>query len=161
MSKKQTVYIESTIPSYLVARPSRDLLKLTRQMATQQWWSDTLPNLHPFISNYVIEEIRLGDIDAAKKRENAIRHIEVLETNEEVISLADTFIKRLNIPKKAHTDAFHLAIAVIYKIDYLVSWNFDHIVGPPVRKTFAEIGRELNCVMPVLCTPSDFSEVEL
>lgn len=154
--KKPTIYIESTIPSYLTARDSRDLLKLSRQIATRQWWDLILPDYDPVISEYVTQEIRDGDPHAAKLREKAIQDFKVLKTDDQVERLAKVILKRIHIPKKAELDAYHLAISVTHKIDYVLSWNFEHIVGPPVRKTFAEIGMELQIPMPTLCTPFDF-----
>ena len=156
MKQKPSIYIESTIPSYLTARDSQDLMKLSRQIATRNWWSDHLHQYSPIISQFVLQEIRKGDKSAAAKREDLLKGILVLETTDEVEILAKMLIERLRIPVRAKLDGYHLAIAVIYKIDFLVSWNFEHIVGPPVRKTFSEIGRELGIQMPTLCTPFDF-----
>jgi hypothetical protein len=40
------VYIETTIPSYLAAWPSRDLLQAARQQITHDWWTNR--RLRPF-----------------------------------------------------------------------------------------------------------------
>lgn len=156
MSRRPKVYIESTIPSYLTARPARDVVKQARQQLTKLWWREVLPTVDPVISDYVFREIRRGDAEAAHRRELAIHGFAVLDGAPAVDELARLIIGKLQIPKKAHLDAFHLAIAVVYQIDYVLSWNFDHIVGAPVRKTFSEIGRELDLVMPTLATPEDF-----
>ncbi|MGK5084424.1 hypothetical protein WDW37_14110 [Bdellovibrionota bacterium FG-1] len=63
------------------------------------------------------------------------------------------------IPHRARFDAFHLAFSVVYQVDYVLSWNFEHVVGAPVKRTFAEIGKELDLVMPTLCTPEELMEV--
>jgi len=75
------------------------------------------------------------------------------------VRLAKRFEKELSIPIKAQTDALHLACAVIYRVDYVLSWNFEHIVGAPVKRTFTEIGQELGLVMPTLCTPEELMEI--
>jgi hypothetical protein len=56
-----TAYIEMTIPSYLVARPSRDLLIAARQPVTCQWWEEVDDDLKLFVSNVVLQEIGAGD----------------------------------------------------------------------------------------------------
>jgi len=66
--KKPTVYIETTIPSYLTARPSSDLDNYYRQAKTQEWWTKVLPKVEPVISEYVIREASKGDVEAARKR---------------------------------------------------------------------------------------------
>ncbi|MCZ2142012.1 MAG: type II toxin-antitoxin system VapC family toxin [Ignavibacteriales bacterium] len=156
MSHRPKVYIESTIPGYLTSRPSRDIVKLTRQRFTKIWWKDILPTVDPVISDFVLQEIRRGDPDAARRREAAITNFEVLDSSPLIEELAQLFIGKLKIPQKAHLDAYHLATSVVYQVDYVLSWNFDHIVGAPVKRTFAEIGKELDLLMPTLATPEDF-----
>lgn len=156
MSRRPKIYIESTIPGYLTSRPCRDIVKLARQPFTRLWWREILPDVDPVISGFVLQEIRRGDPDAARRREAAITNFEILDDSPLVEEIAQLLIKKLHIPKRAHLDAYHLGISVVYQLDYVLSWNFDHIVGAPVRRTFAEIGRELDLVMPTLATPEDF-----
>ena len=157
--KKPTVYLETTIPSYLTSRLSTDLEKYYRQVKTRQWWENVYPRVDSVISEYVLIEARKGDPEAAKKRITAIENVKRLDTSPEVIILAKELSVRLKIPKRAQLDAFHMAIAVTYEVDYLLSWNFEHIVGAPVKRTFAEIGSELGIVMPTLCTPEELMDI--
>ncbi len=157
--KKPIVYIETTIPSYLVARPSNDLDNYYRQVKTQEWWTRVLPHVEPVVSVYVISEASLGNVDAAKRRIDAIKNFAVLEETDDLVLLAKQFEKKLSIPIKAQTDAFHLACSVIYGVDYVLSWNFEHIVGAPVKRTFSDLGRELDIIMPTLCTPEELMEI--
>ena len=157
--KRPTVYIETTIPSYLTARPSNNLDNYYRQVKTREWWTKVLPKIEPVISEYVIREASRGNSEAAQKRLEAIRRFAVLEETKELVRLAKRFEKELSIPIKAQTDALHLACAVIYQVDYVLSWNFEHIVGAPVKRTFTEIGQELGLVMPTLCTPEELMEI--
>jgi len=157
--KIPTVYIETTIPSYLTARPSADLEKHYRQLKTREWWDEVLPKVDPVISEFVLNEARNGNPDAAKRRLEALQGFRVLDQTEEVITLAQEIQLKLKIPNRAKLDAFHLAIAVVYQVDYVLSWNFEHIVGATVRRPFAEIGEKLGLVMPMLCTPEELMEV--
>jgi hypothetical protein len=52
-----TVYIETTVVSYLTARQSRDLVIAGHQQITLEWWEHHLPRFEPFISAAVMEEI--------------------------------------------------------------------------------------------------------
>lgn len=157
--KKPTVYIETTIPSYLTARLSTDLEKYYRQLKTREWWDQVFPRVDAVISDYVLDEARDGDPDAAKRRLEALRGIQILDQTDEIVTLARELQIKLKIPQRARLDAFHLAFAVVYQVDYVLSWNFEHIVGAPVKRTFAEIGHELDLVMPTLCTPEELMEV--
>ena len=49
---KAKVYIETTIPSYLVARPSRDLLIAAHQQLTRDWWELRRPAFDLYVSEY-------------------------------------------------------------------------------------------------------------
>ena len=158
-NQKPTVYIETTIPSYLTARPSKDLDTYYRQMKTIDWWAKVLPHIDPVISEYVLREAQKGDNEGSKKRLDAIKKFRVLEETQEIVLFAKKLERALSIPIKAQTDALHLACAVIYRIDYILSWNFEHIVGAPVKRTFSEIGRDLEIVMPTLCTPEELMEI--
>ena len=157
--RKPTVYIETTIPSYLTSRPSTDLEKYYRQIKTREWWDNIFPRVEAVISDYVLDEARDGDPDAAARRLEALQSVRILDLTDEVGELARELQLRLKIPHRARRDAFHLAFSVVYQVDYVLSWNFEHIVGAPVKRTFSEIGQELGLVMPTLCTPEELMEV--
>jgi len=53
----EKVYIEITIPSYLVASPSRDIILLSHQELTKEWWENERKNYKLYVSDVVIEEI--------------------------------------------------------------------------------------------------------
>lgn len=157
--KKPTVYIETTIPSYLTARPSKNRDNAYRQRKTKDWWDLILPKVNPVISRYVTDEARLGDPVAAKRRLAVLHGIPHFEDIPEVTALARELQMKLKIPHRARFDAFHLAMSVVYQVDFVLSWNFEHIVGAPTKLTFAKIGRDMNLLMPQLCTPEELMEV--
>jgi len=156
---KSTIYIESTIVSYLAAKPSRDLIVAAHQQLTTEWWDLVRPQVHCFISPFVIQEISAGNEEAANKRTEFIKDIPVLELNREIQKLAQTYFDSLDIPEKARLDASHLAVAVWHEIDYLVSWNCKHIVSGRVKKMLEKINSRLDIRTPVLCTPEELMEV--
>ena len=156
---KPTVYIESTIISYLTARPSRDLIVAAHQQITVEWWEDVRPKVDAFISPFVNQEISRGDEKAAQKRIEAAKNLPVLEINDEIQKLAEKYFVMLEIPEKSRLDAAHLAVAVWHEIDYLLSWNCRHIVSGRVKKLLEEINATLNLKTPVLCTPEELMEV--
>lgn len=63
---KPTVYIETTIISYLTARPSRDLIVAGHQQITAEWWEDVRPKVDCFVSPFVIQEASRGDSEMAQ-----------------------------------------------------------------------------------------------
>lgn len=156
---KPTVYIESTIISYLTARPSRDLIVAAHQQIIVDWWEDVRPKVDGFISPFVNQEISRGDEEAAQKRIEAVKDLPILEINDEIQKLAEKYFAALEIPEKARLDAAHLAVAVWHEMDYLLSWNCRHIISGRVKKSLEAINAPLNLKTPVLCTPEELMEV--
>lgn len=153
--KKPTVYIESTIPSYLVSRPSKDILKLAHQKVTKEWWKIAHNIYVLYISTVVIDEITIGDKALAKKRIDILAGIPILAVDENVEKLTTIYIKELKLPERALRDASHLAIAITHKMDYLVTWNSTHIANEHVRKKLGKINAKLELETPMICTPEE------
>ncbi|MBI5324415.1 MAG: type II toxin-antitoxin system VapC family toxin [Ignavibacteriae bacterium] len=120
---KPKVYIETSVISYLTANPSRDLIVASNQRITQEWWKHSKKQFDCYISQFVISELSQGDKSASSKRTGMLHDLNLLEHTKEVENLAVAFYKLLGIPEKSRIDAFHLAITVYYKIDFLLSWN--------------------------------------
>ncbi|HKQ04404.1 MAG TPA: type II toxin-antitoxin system VapC family toxin [Blastocatellia bacterium] len=156
---KPAIYIETSVISYLTARPSRDLIVAAHQQLTDEWWDNVRPQVECFVSPFVIQEASRGDKGAAQKRMDAIAGLPILELNDEIRELAATYFAAINIPEKARIDAFHLAVAVWHKMDYLLSWNCTHIASGRVRKILGEVNDKLGIRTPVICTPEELMEV--
>jgi hypothetical protein len=156
---KPSVYIETTIISYLTAKPSRDLIIAAHQQITNDWWTDVRPQVDCYVSPFLIDEASRGDAIFAQKRLNEIVGFAVLEVNEEIEDLAQQYFAALQIPEKAKIDAFHLAVAAWHKMDYLLSWNCKHIASGRVQKMMQEINARLGVHTPIVCTPEELMEV--
>ena len=156
---KPAVYIETTIISYLTARPSRNLIVAAHQQLTVEWWENVKPTVESFISPFVIQEASRGDKSAAQRRIEVISDLPVLELNDDIRELAAKYFVAINIPEKAKVDAFHLSVAVWHKMDYLLSWNCKHIASGRVRKTLQEVNEAIGIRTPVICTPEELMEV--
>jgi len=156
---KKKVYIETTIPSVITARSSRDITNAYRQDITKFFWENERHKYDLYISEYVWEECEKGDEDAAKRRLELIKDIPFLPTSKEVEDLAEEYFKFLNIPQKAKTDCFHLAISVIKKMNYLVSWNMTHL-GERYFNEIAVFNYKNNLWLPRMHTPDAVIEIE-
>lgn len=156
---KPSVYIETTIISYLTAKPSRDLIIAAHQQITTEWWSDVRPQVDCFVSPFLIDEASRGDAVYAQKRLDEIVGFTVPDVNEEIEALARQYFAALQIPEKAKIDAFHLAVAAWHKMDYLLSWNCKHIASGRVQKMMLEINARLGVHTPIVCTPEELMEV--
>ena len=124
---KPSLYLETTIPSYLTARTSSNLIIAGRQAITHEFWESERHKYNLYVSDYVLGECVRGDTDAAKRRLNLIDGIELLKSTSDVDPLADIYMRLLSIPKKNRIDALHLAICCLNEINILLSWNCSHL----------------------------------
>ncbi len=153
----EKVYIESTVPSYLTAKPSRNLIAAARQLTTKIWWAEQRFSYELFTSDIVIVECQKGDSIAAEKRLDSIIGIPVLRISKEMIELAALIFEKLGIPERARGDALHISIACVHKMDYLLSWNFKHIVNASLIKKLGVIAKETGYDLPQICTPEELT----
>jgi hypothetical protein len=78
-----------------------------------------------------------------------------LETTSKIESLAGRIARALKIPASAEADAFHLACAIEYEIDYLLTWNCKHLANGPRLKMLAEFAAAESLWMPLILTPME------
>jgi hypothetical protein len=157
--EKKSLYIESTIPSYATARESKDVIKAARQSITKLFWEQERCNYELVVSQYVIDECSLGDSGAAQKRLDFLSGIPVLEKSKKIDELAVIYQRLLNIPDRAKTDCFHLAICVIARIHFLLTWNCSHL-GINAYLKVREYNEKHGLWTPLLITPENLIDLE-
>jgi hypothetical protein len=155
---KATIYVETSIASYLVARPSRDIIVAAHQQLTSDWWNNQSHQYDLFISQIVLNEARAGDNQEAAKRLTALQNLPLLEINEEAIGLAENLVQSYAVPKKAAQDALHIAIACVNGMDYLLTWNCKHIANAKMRSKIDKVCRDAGYVPPTICTPEELED---
>src|SRR5207249_6162325 len=117
------IYVESTIPSYVVARPARDLLQAARQQLARDWWDLKRAKHEIFISQLVLDEIAFGEPEMAKRRIELVADITLLESTDEARKLTRSIMDSQLLPPKAEGDGAHIALATVHKMDILLTWN--------------------------------------
>jgi len=155
---KETVYVETSVFSYLTARPSNDLRSMANQNTTTEWWETQWPNYSVFASELVISEASQGSLDAAERRLAAIADLPLLQISENVRVLAQALIESHALPEKAEADAYHVAIAAVNGVAYLLTWNCTHIANAHTRPKIETTCRTLGYEPPVICTPIELME---
>ena len=148
------VYIETSIVSYLTARTSRDVVTAGNQELTRLWWRGR----HEYsllASDLVLHEAAAGDQKASARRLKALRDIPALALTEEAVRLAGDLVRYGALPKKATVDAFHIAIAAVHVVDYLLTWNCKHIANATMRVTIEKICRSSGLRPPIICAPGE------
>ena len=151
----RTVYLETSIISYLAARPSRDLVTAARQQVTREWWARRRTSFVVYVSEAVVAEARAGDRAAAKRRTEILAELPVLEITPQAVTLARAVADALQLPRRAAADAVHIATAAFHSIDFLLTWNSTHIANAELRPIVEPACRGSGYPPPILCTPDE------
>jgi predicted nucleic acid-binding protein len=155
---KPKVYLETSIPSYLTARPSRDVVIAGNQETTKAWWARR-QNFDLYISIFVLEEASAGDSLAAAERLRVLANIPEIGVTEEVATIAEQLLAQASLPSKARLDALHIAAAALGGMDYLLTWNCTHIANAAFRFKIERVIRAFGYEPPLICTPQELVEV--
>ena len=156
---RKTVYLETSVISYLTNRVSRDLIVAGHQASTREWWDDQRQAHDLYVSELVVLEAGRGDEAAAQNRLALLDGIELLRITEEVAQLAQALVTSHAIPDAAAADAVHVAVAAVNGMHYLLTWNCKHIANAErfeaIRATCLDNGYQ----PPILCTPDELPGV--
>lgn len=153
---KRRIYLETSVISYLTARPSKTIIGAAHQQITAAWWEQR-DRYSLVVSEAVIRECAAGDPEAAKKRLALLADIPILRMNEQIAALARALVERSIVPRKAAEDAIHIATATVYNVDYLLTWNCRHIANPDIQRGIGLHLDEQGLYMPFICTPEELS----
>ena len=149
----ETVYIETSIIGYLSARSSNNLILMANVEATREWWDSRRSQFALYISQVVLDEVAQGDSAISSRRLEILRDFPLLEVDQAVQNLAAQFLRQSNLPLKAADDALHIAVATVYGLDYLLTWNCKHIANAQIQKKLAQISLNSGHELPIICTP--------
>lgn len=153
----RSVYIETSIVSYLTARPSSNLLVSAWQDVTSSWWKHERRNFDLYTSALVLEEAGRGDQEAAGLRIARLEGIPLLAVTEQVVELAGRILHPGPLPVEAADDAFHIALSVVHSVDYLLTWNFRHIDNALIKPVVRTVCNAHGYICPEICTPQELT----
>ncbi|AGX88287.1 type II toxin-antitoxin system VapC family toxin [Candidatus Symbiobacter mobilis] len=151
---KRKVYIETSVISYLTARPSKSILGTAHQQITLAWW-ETRSQYDLVVSELVLRECGAGDPDAAKKRLTMLNDVPLILITEQALDIANSLIAKGIVPAKAAEDALHIAISTSNRIDYLLTWNCWHIANPEMQRGISAHLDDIGLSLPFICTPEE------
>lgn len=149
------IYIESTIPSYVVARPARDLLQAARQQLTRDWWDMRREQHELFTSQITLDEIAAGERAMAQRRLELMKGIAVLDLTPSAESLADDVLKSGLLPSSANGDAAHISLATTHGMDILLTWNCRHIANAGIVRQLRRLVETKGYTLPEIYTPEE------
>lgn len=156
---KPSIYLETSVIGCLAMRLSGVLRIAANQQITREWWDNHRERYDLFISRYVVDECSRGDPVAAQERQVFLQGVPLLEVSRAADTLAKALLKGVQLPPKAAVDAYHISVAAIHGVEYLVTWNCKHIANPALRSRIEFFCREMNCEPPVICTPQELLEI--
>lgn len=153
---KQTVYIETTIPSFYYESREEALFSAMRQW-TREWWSNDKNNYQCFTSDAVINELEVGNHPNREKKLALLEDVGLLEINYSIQEIVEVYISNYLMPNDDLGDALHLAIASYYKMDFLLTWNCQHLANANKRAHIRRINERLKIFTPELVTPYELT----
>ena len=153
--ENKTVYIETSVVSYLTARPTGDLLAAAWQKITVDWWDTQRSRFDLFTSDITIEEAGRGNPEAGALRLKALSGIPILPTTEAVVGLAKALLQGRALPAKALNDALHVAASAVHGIDYLLTWNYRHLDNAETKPVIRAVCTRYGYDSPEICTPQE------
>jgi hypothetical protein len=156
---KPSVYVETTIVSYLVGWLNRhDLYVAANQEFTRDWWSKRRHDFELFASAVVVREARDGEPELASARLAFLKEVTLLEVTEEADELKGELLRGAALPPNAELDALHIAVATVHGLDYLLSWNCRHIANAFTLPRVYDICWRAGYEPPFVCTPFELME---
>lgn len=156
----ETAYLETTVIGHLVGHLRRNSIIATRQAFTRQWWKTASSQYRFVVSQLVIEECSHGDPIVARERLEMIESLPLLDVSEAVDRLANELMARGAVPSTEPRDAFHVAVAAVNGIQYIVTWNFKHIANARMRLRIETVCRDAGFEPPIICTPEELAGEE-
>jgi len=154
----QTVYIETSVVSFLRENPSASSESVQRQRLTRKWRISCRRRYELVTSQYVVDEARAGQADRAQERLGFLAGVPLVPLSDEVDALAAQIMMRAILPKDALVDALHIASAAVSRVDYLLTWNCSHIANPMILPRVFRTLDDFALPFPVICTPKDMLE---
>jgi hypothetical protein len=154
----QRVYIETTIPScYYDERQSL----AARCLWTRAWWDDHRHEYELATSAAVLAELVNGDHPLKAAKIPLLNNIQQLSLDDEVLRIAETYVREFVMPKEPIADALHLALASYHRCDVLLTWNCAHLANARKYGHIRGVNEKLGLHVPVITTPLQLMDVDL
>jgi len=156
--QRDSIYIETSVVSYLAARRSRSLIAAAWQEITWEFWERHRAAYDLYTSELVVEEASVGDSETAERRLSFLRGIPELPVDDEARDLAAALLADGAIPAKAEFDALHIAVSAVNATTFLLTWNCRHLDNPAIKPRVRDVCEQRGYRCPEICTPLEITE---
>ena len=152
-----TVYIETSIPSFYV-ETRREPEMVARRNWTREWWDKQKSLYRIFTSEGVVNELEEGDYPTKADALSMLEFVPHLEMTDEIAQIVEVYIENHLMPRSRVGDALHLALASYHKGDFLLTWNCAHIANANKFQHIRVINTRLGIFVPTLITPMELCQ---
>ena len=158
-AKPPTLYLDTTIVSYLTARLSRDVIIAQHQAITRRWWLEHRARHFCYISEVVEYEAARGDVTASRERLDVLKAFSKAHVNAQTHELAGRVLTAWRLPTRAYDDAQHVAITAIHGLKVLLTWNCTHLANPNMISHIRRACEAYGYAPPAIYTPEQLTGV--
>ena len=149
---KESVYIETTIFSFYYDRRTTPAVVAMRDW-TQQWWNNHRHKYEVITSTAVLAELELGNLPHRSASLDMAMDLPAIPVEDDIREIVEVYIQHHVMPKDPLGDALHLALASFHKLDYLLTWNCQHLANANKFSHIRRVNTLLNLHIPMLVTP--------
>ena len=149
------IYLETSVPNFLFTKDAPE-----KRVITENFFKIDIKKHEPYVSDLVIDEFNMAPEEIKKELKNIIPKYKLglLKVSDECKKLADKYLKAGLIPEKYRNDALHVAVAVVNRMDVLISWNMQHIVKLKTVVGVNKINKESGYKEILIYTPEEVIE---
>lgn len=132
--RKTKIYLDTSVISFYFAEDAPEKMAITKEFFDKELLKG---EYEIFLSALTLQE--LGNCTDLKLQDQLVEFAyglpaQILESTKEIDEVSQQFVSEGVIPEKYIDDAIHLAMTLLNNVDYIVSWNFKHLVKPKTKK---------------------------
>jgi hypothetical protein len=157
---KPTIYLDASIPSFYYEDRPGTIIQAWREI-TVAFWEHAAQHYECYLSDETIRELQQADYPEEKRQKclALVRHLPRLALTPEVTNLAAYYVAERAMPAYDLGDAFHLAYATWYRLQYLVTWNCKHLANANKFEHIGVLNSRRRLLSPLLVTPQQLLEI--
>jgi len=157
---KPTVYVDTNIISMLYYRGGNPRA-LKEKLTTLEWWESERPFFRLLAAQAVEDELAAGDYPGKEHALAEVRRLPYLPYRHSVLDVQAKLLATQVVPAAVPDDAFHLAIATVHRVDYLLSWNRAHLVSEEAQAKLARFRAAFGLRTPLVVSPDSIPRASL
>jgi hypothetical protein len=148
-----SVYLDTSVPSYLTSRPTREPLAWRKQRVSCLWWHAYRDRFKIYVSDRVLDEAARGNAEAAQRRIEVVSQLELLNVTDRATELATSILRETGLPEHVRRDAEHVGVAATHGVELLLTWNCRHLANPEITPKVRDACQRAGLRGPEICTP--------